>query len=115
MAWNYLIVAGLLEIGWALLLKRTDGFTRPGPSVATLVLYIASIWLLSLALRTSPPAPAMPSGWALRSGDGARRPPLPEQAGHRVAARLDRADRPWSYRPAAGGRGKRCGPHMPET
>jgi len=67
MAWLYLILAGLLEIGWAILLKRTDGFTRPGPSVATFVLYIASIWLLSLALRTLPTS----TGYAVWVGIGA--------------------------------------------
>src|SRR5919107_3834371 len=67
MAWLYLILAGLLEIGWAILLKRTDGFTRPGPSAATLVLYIASIWLLSLALRSLPTS----TGYAVWVGIGA--------------------------------------------
>lgn len=67
MAWLYLILAGLLEIGWAVLLKRTDGFTRSGPSIATLVLYIASIWLLSLALRSLPTS----TGYAVWVGIGA--------------------------------------------
>jgi quaternary ammonium compound-resistance protein SugE len=67
MAWVYLILAGLLEIGWAVLLKKTDGFTRPGPSAATFVLYIGSIWLLSLALRTLPTS----TGYAVWVGIGA--------------------------------------------
>jgi quaternary ammonium compound-resistance protein SugE len=67
MAWLYLIVAGLLEIGWAVLLKKTDGFTRPGPTVATLILYMASIWLLSLALRSLPTS----TGYAVWVGIGA--------------------------------------------
>ena len=67
MAWIYLILAGLLEIGWAVLLKKTDGFTRLGPSVATFVLYIGSIWLLSLALRTLPTS----TGYAVWVGIGA--------------------------------------------
>lgn len=67
MAWIYLILAGLLEIGWAVLLKKTDGFTRPGPSAATFVLYIGSIWLLSLALRTLPTS----TGYAVWVGIGA--------------------------------------------
>lgn len=67
MAWIYLILAGLLEIGWAILLKKTDGFTRPGPSAATFVLYIASIWFLSLALRTLPTS----TGYAVWVGIGA--------------------------------------------
>ena len=67
MAWIYLIAAGLLEIGWAILLKRTDGFTRPGPTIATIVLYMASIWLLSLALRSLPTS----TGYAVWVGIGA--------------------------------------------
>jgi quaternary ammonium compound-resistance protein SugE len=67
MAWLYLLLAGLLEIGWAILLKKTDGFTRLGPSVATFVLYIASIWLLSLALRSLPTS----TGYAVWVGIGA--------------------------------------------
>lgn len=67
MAWIYLIAAGLLEIGWAVLLKKTDGFTRPGPTAATLVLYMASIWLLSLALRSLPTS----TGYSVWVGIGA--------------------------------------------
>ena len=54
MAWVILLVAGLLEIGWAVGLKYTEGFTRLWPSVATAASMIASLALLGLALRTLP-------------------------------------------------------------
>ena len=54
MAWVYLIVAGLLETGWAVGLKYTDGFTKLVPSVLTLVGIAASMFLLGLAARTIP-------------------------------------------------------------
>jgi quaternary ammonium compound-resistance protein SugE len=54
MAWIYLVVAGLLEVGWAIGLKYTDGFTRLVPSVLTGAAMIASILLLGLAVRTLP-------------------------------------------------------------
>lgn len=54
MAWVMLTAAGLLEIGWAVGLKYTDGFTRPGPTVATVAAMVASMALLGLAIRTLP-------------------------------------------------------------
>lgn len=54
MAWVILFLAGLLEVGWAVGLKYTEGFTRLWPSVATAVALIASMALLALALRTLP-------------------------------------------------------------
>lgn len=54
MAWVYLTVAGLLEIVWALAMKLSDGFTRPIPSLITLVAMLGSIVLLSLAMRALP-------------------------------------------------------------
>ncbi len=54
MAWLLLFAAGLLEIGWALGLRYTEGFTRPWPTVGTLVAMVASLALLGLALRTLP-------------------------------------------------------------
>jgi quaternary ammonium compound-resistance protein SugE len=54
MAWAMLFVAGLLEIGWAVGLKYTQGFTRPGPTVATIAALIGSMALLGLAVRTLP-------------------------------------------------------------
>ena len=54
MAWAILFLAGLFEVGWAVGLKYTMGFTRVGPSVATLVAMVASLALLSIAVRTLP-------------------------------------------------------------
>jgi quaternary ammonium compound-resistance protein SugE len=54
MAWTMLFIAGLLEIGWAIGLKYTDGFTRLTPSVLTIVSMIASVALLGLALKSLP-------------------------------------------------------------
>jgi quaternary ammonium compound-resistance protein SugE len=54
MAWMLLILAGLLEVGWAIGLKYTEGFTRPLPTVLTLASMIASIGLLGLATKTLP-------------------------------------------------------------
>lgn len=54
MAWPLLIIAGLLEVVWALLLKESDGFSKPWPSIGFLVAGIASIVLLALALRDLP-------------------------------------------------------------
>jgi quaternary ammonium compound-resistance protein SugE len=54
MAWILLIVAGLLETGWAIGLKYTEGFTRPIPSILTVVGIVASMYLLSVAARTLP-------------------------------------------------------------
>jgi len=49
-----LIVAGLLEVGWAIGLKYTDGFTRLWPSLGTAIAMIASMVLLGVAMRTLP-------------------------------------------------------------
>ncbi|MFM2044864.1 MAG: putative multidrug resistance protein SugE [Pseudomonadota bacterium] len=54
MAWIYLIIAGLLEIVWAVGLKYTEGFTKPVPSVVVLVFALASFYLLGLAAKTLP-------------------------------------------------------------
>ena len=67
MAWIYLFLAGLLEIGWAIGLKYTDGFTRPLPTVLTVASMIASLALLGLALRTLPVGTA----YAVWTGVGA--------------------------------------------
>jgi len=53
-AWTMLVVAGVLEIVWALGLKYSDGFTRLVPSVVVFVGAAASFWLLSLAMRVLP-------------------------------------------------------------
>jgi quaternary ammonium compound-resistance protein SugE len=67
MAWTLLLVAGLLEIGWAIGLKYTDGFTRLVPSVLTLIAMTASIVFLALALRAIP----VGTGYAVWTGIGA--------------------------------------------
>jgi quaternary ammonium compound-resistance protein SugE len=54
MAWVLLIVAGLLEVGWAIGLKYTEGFTRLWPSVFTLVSMTISVVLLGIAMRSLP-------------------------------------------------------------
>ena len=67
MSWLYLVIAGLLEVVWAIGLKYTEGFTRLWPSVVTIVAMIASIWFLALALRTIP----VGTGYAVWTGIGA--------------------------------------------
>ncbi|QUS36833.1 DMT family transporter [Falsirhodobacter algicola] len=54
MPWIILLIAGLLEVGWSYSMKLSQGFTRPGMAVITLVLMFASVALLSLAMRTLP-------------------------------------------------------------
>lgn len=54
MAWIYLLFAGLFEIGWAIGLKYTHGFTRLVPVVLTLAAMAASLGLLGLTLKTLP-------------------------------------------------------------
>ncbi|MDL2342800.1 quaternary ammonium compound efflux SMR transporter SugE [Deinococcus sp. MIMF12] len=54
MAWILLVIAGLLEIGWAIGLKYTEGFTRPVPTVLTILSMVASMGLLGLAAKTLP-------------------------------------------------------------
>lgn len=54
MAWTMLFVAGLLEIGWAIGLKYTHGFTKLVPTVLTVGSMIASVGLLGLSLKTLP-------------------------------------------------------------
>lgn len=54
MAWIYLIIAGLFEVGWAIGLKYTQGFTKLVPTVLTLASMAVSLGLLGLALKTLP-------------------------------------------------------------
>ncbi len=54
MAWIILFLAGLLEIGWAIGLKYTDGFTKLVPTVLTATSMVASVVLLGIAVRTLP-------------------------------------------------------------
>ena len=67
MAWTCLIVAGLLEIAWAVGLKQTQGFTRLWPSVWTVACMAASFGLLSVALRSLP----IGTDYAIWTGIGA--------------------------------------------
>ena len=54
MTWLILILAGLLEVVWATGLKYTEGFTRLGPSIITIISTIASFWLLAIAMKSLP-------------------------------------------------------------
>ncbi len=65
-AWVLLVIAGLLETGWAIGLKYTQGFTRLWPSAATIATMIASIWLLARALKVLP----VGTGYAVWTGIG---------------------------------------------
>ncbi|MDF2388781.1 quaternary ammonium compound efflux SMR transporter SugE, partial [Nostoc ellipsosporum NOK] len=67
MAWVYLVIAGLLEIAWAIGLKYTQGFTKLVPSIITIVCVILSFALLSISLRTLPVGTA----YAVWTGIGA--------------------------------------------
>ena len=67
MPWFNLIIAGLLEVAWAVGLKQTAGWTRLWPSLITVALMIASFFFLSLALRTLP----LGTSYAIWTGIGA--------------------------------------------
>lgn len=67
MAWVVLVIAGLFEIGWAIGLKYTEGFTRPWPTVGTVMAMVISVVLLGLAMRTLPVGTA----YAVWTGIGA--------------------------------------------
>lgn len=67
MPWLHLIIAGLLEVAWAVGLKHTEGWTRLWPSVITALLMIASFFFLSLALRSLP----LGTAYAIWTGIGA--------------------------------------------
>lgn len=54
MSWLILVVAGLFEIGWAIGLKYTDGFTKLWPTVGTVTAMVISVVLLGLAMKTLP-------------------------------------------------------------
>jgi len=66
MAWFILLVAGLLEVAWAIGLKYTEGFTRLVPSALTVGAMVASVVLLGLALRELP----VGTGYAVWTGIG---------------------------------------------
>lgn len=67
MAWIYLFFAGLFEVGWAVGLKYTEGFTRLVPSALTVAAMGISFWLLATALKTLP----VGSAYAVWTGIGA--------------------------------------------
>ena len=67
MAWAYLAVAGLFEIGWAIGLKYSDGFSKLMPSLLTAISMAISLWLLSIAMKTIPVGTA----YAVWTGIGA--------------------------------------------
>lgn len=67
MAWVALLVAGLLEVGWAIGLKYTEGFTKPVASTWTIAAMIASVFLLAWAMKTLPVGTA----YAVWTGIGA--------------------------------------------
>ena len=67
MAWFYLLIAGVLEVAWAIGLKYTEGFTRLVPSLWTIASMIASLAFLGLALKTLPVGTA----YAVWTGIGA--------------------------------------------
>lgn len=54
MAWFILVIAGLFEVGWAIGLKYTEGFTRLWPTVWTVFTMIISLWLLGIAMKSIP-------------------------------------------------------------
>lgn len=54
MNWLILVVAGLFEVGWAIGLKYTEGFTRLWPSVGTVLAMVISVVLLGIAMKTLP-------------------------------------------------------------
>lgn len=54
MKWVYLVIAGIFEVGWAIGLKYSQGFTKTMPSILTLIGMIASFYFLSLSIKTLP-------------------------------------------------------------
>lgn len=67
MEWTYLLIAGLLEVVWAVGLKYTEGWTQLWPSVGTVAAMILSFWFLSLALKGLP----IGTAYAVWTGIGA--------------------------------------------
>jgi quaternary ammonium compound-resistance protein SugE len=53
-SWTFLILAGVIEVAWALSLKYAEGFTKLWPSVASVVTIIASMYFLSVAMKELP-------------------------------------------------------------
>lgn len=67
MAWIFLLLAGGLEVVWAFLMKASDGFTKPWPTVGTIAFMVVSFGLLSMAMKTLP----LGTAYAIWTGIGA--------------------------------------------
>ncbi|WP_404420421.1 quaternary ammonium compound efflux SMR transporter SugE [Thalassospira australica] len=67
MAWIALLLAGILEVCWAAGLKYSNGFTRPVPTIFTLITMAGSFWLLTFAMRSIP----LGTAYAIWTGIGA--------------------------------------------
>jgi quaternary ammonium compound-resistance protein SugE len=67
MAWLYLVIAGVLEVAWAIGMKQSQGWTKLWPSVWTIVTMVISFWLLSVAMNRLPAGTA----YAVWTGIGA--------------------------------------------
>ena len=67
MAWILLLLAGLFEIVWAFLMKASDGFSKPWPTIGTIAFMIVSFGLLSMAMKTLP----LGTAYAIWTGIGA--------------------------------------------
>ncbi len=67
MAWIFLCIAGILEVGWAYFMKESDGFSKLYPTVATFILMLASFGLLSVAMKSLP----LGTAYAVWTGIGA--------------------------------------------
>ena len=66
MAWLVLFLAGLLEVGWAVGLKYTEGFTRPLPTLLTVASMAGSLFLLGISLKSLP----LGTAYAIWTGSG---------------------------------------------
>lgn len=67
MAWIYLLLAGVFEVVWASTMKQSEGFTKLGPSVITIVTMIISFGLLAVAMKSLP----LGTAYAIWTGIGA--------------------------------------------
>jgi len=67
MAWIFLLLAGLFEVVWAFLMKASDGFSKPWPTIGTIAFMIVSFGLLSMAMKTLP----LGTAYAIWTGIGA--------------------------------------------
>lgn len=67
MSWFYLLLASLLEIVWAFAMKQSQGFTRPGATVITIIAMLASFGFLAAAMRSLP----LGTAYAIWTGIGA--------------------------------------------